>query len=1137
MVVRKGNGLFLFMLVLGFSTLGLSQVVTSSIVGHVTDASGAAVPDAQVVITNQGTGIQVKTSTGSAGDYTVTDLYAGVYQIQVTKAGFRVVQIASIDVLASQTVRQDVELAVGSAQQSVTVISQTPLVNTDSGDVGGVLTSNQLDNLPTAQQSISTLIELAPGGIGGSGSNPQLGGSAYWGGTDFLLNGLNTNDFTNGRGLIGYGLGLVGEPPTSSMQEFKVDVSSMDAEYAMQANVQMVTKQGTNKFHGEAYEYNTNSALAANVLTLNAAGEPKPPNNLNQFGGNVGGPIWKNKAFFFFNFSGFRDRTYSPVQLNFPSAAMRSGDFGALLTAAGGNTQLYNPLTGAAFSGDVIPQSMLTSQASALNVYLPEPTNNEPGLPNEAPDYVSTVAVPRDFDIYDLRLDYQLSAKDSVTGFFNHHTDLPWFSASGTTPQAYGNGSNYGANVVIYQLAEEHTFGPTTFNAFRLGWENEPQHDDGQNLNFDPTSLFPQQATSAQRGLPDMTFLDYGSIGDTGYRNLSSYAPTLTIMDDLTHVHGRHTLKAGAYVSVIDWFQESAYAHLPGFTFNGEWTGDKGNPGQPQSQGNDFADYLLGDANTSETGTVGHDNKFYNKDWELYFQDTWQATHRLTVYIGVRVMNTTPWIVRNDLQGAWIQSSNKLVVPENSPTPTLEYGMAPQIYNAFLPYIETSQAAGLPLHMWPNNYNNWGPRFGLAFRPFNNGKTVLRGGYGIYYAPNCSACSPLDSTTVPRFSGASSSNSASLETFTTQLPGSPTSQFLPDITFSNPFPSSNGGLQAASSHPVLFPMQLNYKLPRTQSWNLTVERQLSASDMVRISYVGSQTQHDVWYEVPIDVPEYQIPNESEQAQLPIQPWGGIDADLSGGKQNYNQLQLEYTRRMARGLGAQVEYAFTRALSDDEVGYAWPGQYEWNTKAAYGNSSYFPNQRLEFNYIYSLPVGKGRQFISDAHGVLDAVLGGWQVAGITIYSTGLPLTGMDFQPPSSYVGWWGGLANRVSGVSMYDKQSGHNITAGVQWLNLAAFTPPQPWQWGNSQAYAFDGPGSSDWDMSAQKYFGIPIRGLESPRLQLRVDFFDAFNHFNLGNPDTTIADTQNGGLPIPTAGKIYTGSNNRTIQVGLKFEF
>jgi hypothetical protein len=779
---------------------------------------------------------------------------------------------------------------------------------------------------------------------------------------------------------------------------------------------------------------------------------------------------------------------------------------------------------------------MITSQAQTLITYLPALTTpNSPGLPNGAPNYVGLVSAPKDFDVYDLRLDYQLSPKDSLTGYFNHNRAFPYFVAMGTPP-TYGNGTDYGSEAVIYHLAEQHSFGSNTINDIRLGWLNFPENRSGQNLNFDPTSLFPQQVESAQRGLPKMSYTGYAGIGDLGSRHLASYQPSAEIQENFTHVHGRHTLKVGADLTDYAWFVQDSYAVLPAFSFSGVWSGNKGNPGQPVSQGNAFADFLLGDAVGSSTSYQFHDAKWYDKDWELYVQDTWQATRKLTVYYGVRYMNQMPWTFRDNLWSNWDRDTNQIIIPQNSPTPTFGYGMSAPLFNAFLPYLTTTKALGKSLNLVKDDGNNWGPRLGFAFRPFANGKTVVRAGYGVYYAVIAGEVQPFNLTLLPPWSGnVGGSNSANLN-FSTGLPGAPTSQFLPDITFSNPFPSSAGGLVAANSHPSLYGTDPNFCLPVLQSWNLTVERQISANDMVRVSYLGSQAHKLDWGDGDINRPLTQTPNVPIQAQRPIQPWANIYIDRPAGKQNFNQLQLEYIRHFAKGLSVQAEYSWTRALS------TIPAQNEGadlqnpaHENAEYSNNNTMARHWLMFNYIYSLPVGRGRRYMSNARGLVDGFLGGWQVAGITIYQTGTPFS-VGFQVPSTYVGWWGGRADRVSG-NLYNKQSGHDIHSGVQWFNPAAFAPPQPWTWGNSQPYSVWGPGSGNWDISLQKNFRVRIRGLEAPRLTFRTDWFDAFNHFNLGNPSATIADTRDGGSPITTTGKIYGGSGSRTIQLGLTFEF
>jgi len=1131
---------FLLAFILALAKVGFGQIIVSSMVGQVTDTTGAAIPAAPIVITNEDTRISVHASTDAAGTYSVPNLYAGVYEIQVNKEGFEAVLITGIRVLAAQTVRQDVVLKVGAVSQSVTVKAETPLIHTDSINIAGEITNLQLSELPFQTECLDIVLTMVPGGQAANRTNPETGGANYWGGTNYAVDGAASNDSQNGRGNAAYGIvgaALVSYPPLTSLQEVTVE-SNNEAQYRMEATVSMVTKQGSNKFHGSAYEYNQNTIMTANTFALNAAREAEPAYNRNQFGGNLGGPLWRNKAFFFFNFSGFRQRQSSIVQLEFPSAAMRQGDLSALCTGgftAGtctAGTQLYNPTTGAPFANNQIPTTMFTSQSNTLISYLPTLTTNSTSLPSTAPNYVTAVPIPNDFDAYDARLDYQLTAKDNLSAFVTHIVGDPWGASEGTPPN-WGNGEHFGFQNISYQLVETHIFSPTTTNDVHVNWHYEPLQRSGQDANFDPRTLFPQITPSVQRGLPTINWTGYSGISDYGIQGWMQQ-PGMEFIDNFTHVHGRHTLKAGVDLNGTADFRPSRGVALPTFGFTGVWTGNKGNPGQPHSAGNGFADFLLGDAASSSTSTNGADTKLYDKDWELYFQDTWQATGRLTVYYGVRYMDQLPYTVRNNARSHYDFASNKIALPENSATPSLPaVGADPGLYNAFLSYFTTTQALGLPTNYITNHKNEWGPRVGFAYRPFANGKTVVRAGYGMFYALDADATGIIfDAENIPF--NAAGANSPPSETFNTALPGSPSSQFLPDITFANPFPSTVGGGEVVPAHPTLSVVDRNFKLPILQAWNLTVEHQIGKSDMVRASYLGNQTTHLKWYSYDQNRPIVQNVSLSQQNQRPIQPWAAIGIDTNGGKGDEDELQLEYIRHLARGLSAQAEYAWTRALSDATA--ASTPQVRAYPRLDYDENSIIYRHCLVFNYIYELPFGRGKQFMTNAHGVVDDFLGGWQVSGITTYHTGFPFT-VNFQVPSSYVGWWGGRADKVSNVDRYAKQGGHNITNGVGWFNPAAFAPPQIGAWGDSQPYSTWGPGTSNWDMSAQKYFRIPIRGLETPRLQFRADFFDAFNHFNLNNPSATIADTRDGGAAVATAGKIYSGTGNRTIQLGLMFEF
>lgn len=363
-------------MILGFALFGLllrAQNIGSNILGLVTDASGAGVPEAQIVVTNEGTGISFKTTADSSGVYTAPNLQAGVYSISATKTGFQTFQATGIQVLAAQSVRVNVQLAVGEMQQSVSVTGEASMIKTESPTIGGTITSRVMRELPLAQQSIDGLMALTPGAQV-SGSSPQTGGGTHWGSFNFTINGTQANDFGNGAAAYSYNLGLISLPSLESLQEFKVEAYNTAAEYKSLGTMTMVTKSGSNGFHGDVYEYNQNKDLNANTFVNNATGKARSPFVRNQFGGGVGGPIRKNKAFFFFDYNGLRNRTYSVNQLTMPSAAMQTGDFSALcgsydssgVCSAPGGTQLYNPFTGNPFQNNKIPSTLITSDRKSV---------------------------------------------------------------------------------------------------------------------------------------------------------------------------------------------------------------------------------------------------------------------------------------------------------------------------------------------------------------------------------------------------------------------------------------------------------------------------------------------------------------------------------------------------------------------------------------------------------------------------------------------------------------------------------------------------------------------------------------------------------------------------------------------------
>ena len=1132
---RRLAALIAAILLLATSVALRAQIISSSIVGTVTDPSGGGIAHAQISVTNEGTGISAETTADATGAFSVPNLQPGTYTVSASKPGFAVFRATGYQVLAEQSVRVNVRLPVSAVEQTVSVTGEVPLVKTESATIGGTITSRVMGELPLATQSIDGLLALVPGAQV-SGASPQTGGATHWGGTNFTINGTQANDNGNGAGAYSFNLGLVSQPSITSLQEFKVESYNTNAEYKDIGTITMVTKAGGNGLHGGVYEYNQNKSLNANSFLNNANGRVRAPFVRNQFGVSVGGPIKKNKAFFFANYAGLRNHTYSQVSLTFPGSAMRQGVFSALCNAydangvcIGSGTQLYNPFNGQPFPNNRIPSNLITPQAQKLNSFLPLPTQttNAAGLPNGGLNYFALVSAVQSVNTADLRLDYQLTAKDQIYGVYNRNVGDPWGVPLGT-PANYGNGAAYGYKMKGYSVAETHTFNPRMLNEFHFSYYDPASVRSGQNTDFDPHTLFPQLPASPNRGLTAMSIAGYsGMFTDIG---LGFYNHTfdLEYVDNFTLVKGRHTLKFGADIATYKSYQPNPNAPLGTFSFSGQWTGNKGWPGQPQSQGNAYADFLLGTANIS---TSGNPNKlaavYWCWDYNFYAQDTWQATPHTTIYYGLRYMYQTPWHWQGDYSTYWDPATNRLALPQDSPTATFPaFGASPALFAAY--NFTTTQALGGPKFYMIGDKNNFAPRLGIAYRIGSDNRTVIRAGYGVYYNFNPAFAGPRDDVLNPPW--LSSLTGFASSTYSTQLPGAPTAPFMPDVTFANPFPSNLSTVAGAPLRPNLYYVQPDQKNAAAQQWNATLERQFTANWAARITYAGSQTHHIQWFFGDFNVPTKQIPNTPTANQRPYQPWNTILSTRSGASQNFEQMQLEATRRFANGFTFQAEYAWTRSL--DNADYSGGPMIPAYPGLDYGNSAGVRRHTLVFHYVWEVPFGRGKQFLPQAGRLMDAVVGGWQISGISNYVTGAPFS-VTFAVPASFVGWWGGRADAIAGSNQYAKGSGHDIVAGVPWFNTSAFAPPQPWQWGNAARNLLFGPGSWNWDISLAKN----VRIVERARLQLRADFLNAFNHFNLGGPSAAIADTRDGGIPIATSGKIFGGSGSRIVQVGAKITF
>ncbi len=1139
----------LILLGLGVGVLPLrAQVLQGTITGHVSDASGAAIAGVEITITNEQTGVAIKTLSTQAGVYVVPELQAGSYAIAATKAGFSRLDIRGVRLLPTETARQDLTLEVGGVRQTIDVTARPPLLNTESASVTTPINTRQIQELPQAIQDIDGLLFLAAGvGRAEFNSAPQIAGSTHWGGDNFTLNGVSVNDSANGGGSYSYDLGGVNLPALSSLQEVRIGGVNMDARYGRVVNVAMVTKNGTNQFHGDLYEYLENQRLNASDFILNRTNQTKPDFNRNQFGVDFGGPIVKNRTFFFFDYSAVRQSIPKTRQANFPSQAMRGGDFSAMCTGNGGTfdasgicsvakQQLYNPFTGAAYANNIIPVGNqpgdVTPQALAIVQFMPALTDTSSlGLPNGGPNYTSVIAQRIHVNKFDVRIDEHLSDKDRVFGVYSYSVGDPWFDPpAAAVTSNFGSYENAGYKTFTLSLTEIHTFGSQTINSFRWAWFDHAGIRSGQNSQFDPYALFPQMLSSGNRGLPTIALTGYQNISDIG---LAYYFPDydIEITDDFTHVMGAHTLQAGIDETGFKVYvpQPNNLTPLPNWTFDGSWTGATGLPTITNTLGNAFADFLIGTATKASDGSPKTDKVLYDRDWQVYVQDIWQARRNLTLNFGLRYVYQTPWSTRDNQTSYYDPVNNAIALPQNSDTVTIPPGSVAALFGSPYNYpFETTQAAGLPIDGVYPDKNNFAPRIGVAWRPFGNGQTVLRGGFGLYYNYEASNIGPSHNPfNIPW---------AATYTYNSGKPKTPTSAYLPDLTFAQALPTGSTSVSGSTSNPQVRWMDSHFVNPRIKMWNITLERQFGNNWMGRATYVGNRTDHLTFYNVDMNVPSVQQLGVALQKQRPYQPWSQILTVNSNNLSRTDQLQLEAQHQFANGFFFQAQYSWTRCLDlgDPTGGPPDPS----NPQANYGNCAFLRRHTFAANYIYELPFGHGRQWLQ--RGVLSQVLGDWNVSGITIYKTGQPFS-VVFTVPASQTGWWGSIssgqvnrADLVPGVNPYIQDHSHEV--GALWINPAAFAAPTPGTWGNSPRNGYFAPGNANWDISLMKDFHMPYR--EQHRLRVRADFFDAFNHYNFDNsPNVAVPDIANGGTANPNLGRILSGNDSRVIQLSLKYDF
>jgi hypothetical protein len=1075
----------------GLASTTIAQNINGTILGTVKDSSGAVLPNATVTLTNAETNAQVVVKAEANGEFTAPGLPPGLYNVKVEAPGFKQGVTESIRLLANRTARLDIALEPGEITQKVEVQSTTAVINSESATIGNILESRVITALPLNGRTLDRLIRISAGVTTDSASNPRVAGSAYWGGIQFNVDGITYNDSGNGGSAYSFRNGAATLPSIDAVSEFKIDSNNQKAEFEGSASVTIVTKSGTNKFHGSVFEFNRNKAYAANNFFSNSVPQPagqkakRPPFNRNEFGFTLGGPIRKDRTFFFGDYEGLRERQPRVNTLSVATAAMRDGDFTGL-------PPIIDPLTGQPFQNNRIPTNRIDQRAAALLKFVPLPNQAGAGPAGTLNNYVINLANISDINRYGARLDHKLTANDTLWGSFNYSKGDPYFVAQ-AFPPTYGNWSNGGYKTQNFSLTHVHTFSPSATNEFRFGWFYHDSTRIGMNTDFDPRTLFPGlYGPLSVGGLPNINITSHVAIGDYG-----GFPPgkqfTNQFIDNFTYVRGSHTIKTG-----ID-FANYRVSTPPGtfglatglaqnaglgrFDFNGRFTNNTTGAAQPAHA---FADFLLGYPGFTFRATPGAISLFYQTRYSAYAQDDWQVSRRLTLNFGLRYMVQTSWKERDRAQANLDFATGKLVIPGDK----------------FPPQTQQRLVSAYPITLTPGEVlqtdkNNFAPRIGFAFRPFANGRTVIRGGAGFYY------------NTLPVFIGfrqAGLTNPPFLLSETFEAAAGPT----PSLTLAAPFP----GAGAISPNPAINAVQRNIQNSLSQQWNLTVEHEVLKNLALRVSYVGNKTSHLVWYNFSVNLPVQQAAG-ALQPRRPYQPWADILLTAGGGDSTMHQLQVEAVQRYSRGLTLQAEYSWNRSL--DNVPIVGGPLNPYNYSAERGNSDQIRRHIFSLAYSYELPFGPGKPF-ANVSGPVGKVIGGWQLAGITYLRTGVPFS-VTFN--ATQTGWFSTRADLIRDPTL--SRSERSVT---RWFDASAFVTPAPFTYGNSARNLLFGPGDIVFDVSVLKDTKIT----EGVTVQFRTEFFNLPNHTNFGNPGANIS--------VPsTVGRIFAAGDPRQIQFGLKVLF
>jgi outer membrane receptor protein involved in Fe transport len=1113
---RKKNGMRLIQLaiialLLAIPAVVAAQVTTATIVGNVTDSGGGNVVGAQVTARNVETGLTRSTTSGDEGAYRLEFLPVGKYSIEVSYTGFKKALLNDIVLQVNDTARVDVSLSVGQLTETV-MISDTSAqeVNTSTSDVSRTIQAAEINSLPLVERNVYTLLDLTPGVQSNNNgvSTASTGTSTFIlgypeqrtlinGGTDggtgsvnyYLDGGINMTNLRNTGNIL---------PNPDAIQEFKVQTNSYNAENGRYASglVNVITKSGTNQFHGSLFEYVRNTVFNANDWGSTLA---RAPFHRNQFGGTLGGPIKQDKAFFFFSYSGLRQATSTFLSgARVPTALERIGNFTASATKP------TDPATNTPFVCNgvthvICPNRQDQVAVKIINDYIPL---SNVTLPNGNAGWQGNIATPYNFDEYLGKFDYQLNDA--------HRLSFSYFNTGGTSRTRGGNGNlPWSFQDSTWRQHSVNASDVWILSAAKINqvWLTFSRNFGGR-INSPATSLTDLGSQFTIQGTPNLPQITVSGYFTLGQQIGGPTAGTnfYSARDVFSWIKGDHSLKLGGEISLNKDIQQTLLNNYGVFTFNANSTQRLAGGGLPAAAGNAFADFLIGipSAVSQDAPVTGYTNTWYTA---LFVQDDFKVHPRLTLNLGLRWdVQTAPTDPLNRVVN-YVPGQKSVAIP-TAPVGALFYGD---------PGVERG---GIP-----TSFTHFSPRVGFAWDLAGDGKTSIRGAFGLFYG----SISGNEWNTMTNFQPFSTRLTFTNINQKTNAAGVPLGATLinPYNAFvgGNPFPykgtfTTGGGL---------FPVAADFKWPRTYQTNFSVQRQVFKDLIVGVGYVGTRAKNlpfgrDINY--PVVNATATASGANILARRPNPLFGAVTLLQSDQSASYDGLQITSAMRMNHHVTFNAFYTYSKTLSSVQLhNSTTQGLAQNYTKLEEDKGAADTDQR----HIFSMSLTyRPDYFGKDSNAVLRHVFNGWSIAPIIKLRSGQPFTITNGSVDANL----DGVTNTDRARLVGDPHLDHPTAA--RWFNTAAFAQNPVVTGvatdGNSARNLLYGPGYNTVDLALSRDFSLT----ERVKLRFRAEATNAFNHVNLGQPGNSVPAN---GSTSASFGVITSASAMRKMQFGLRLTF